>query len=40
MAGQCAGAPMEKMSTTLAEEESDHLAQLEALCEELYMPDM
>ncbi|MCF8050162.1 MAG: hypothetical protein K9L59_02920 [Desulfobacterales bacterium] len=40
MASQCAGAPMEEMFTTLAEEESDHLAQLETLYEELYMPDM
>lgn len=40
MAGQCAGAPMEAMFATLAEEESDHLAQLETLYEELYLPDM
>lgn len=40
MADQCAGAPMEGVFSTLAEEESAHLARLEALYEELYMPDM
>jgi rubrerythrin len=40
MAGQCGGAPMEKMFTGLAQDEEGHLSRLETLYESLYMQDM
>jgi rubrerythrin len=40
MAGQCGGAPMEKMFTGLARDEEGHLSRLETLYESLYMQDM
>lgn len=40
MAGQCGGAPMEKMFSRLAQDEEGHLSRLEALYESLYMQDM
>jgi len=40
MAGQCGGAPMEKMFSRLAQDEEGHLARLETLYESLYMQDM
>lgn len=40
MAGQCAGAPMEKMFERLSEDEESHLSRLETLYESIYMPDM
>lgn len=39
MMTQCAGAPMEKMFKKLTKEEKNHLAQLEELYEDVYMPD-
>ena len=36
---QCAGAPMEDMFKKLTKEEKNHLARLEELYEEVYMPD-
>ena len=40
MAGQCGGAPMEKMFSRLAQDEEGHLSKLETLYESLYMQDM
>lgn len=40
MAGQCEGAPMEKMFERLSEDEESHLSRLETLYESIYMPDM
>jgi rubrerythrin len=40
MAGQCGGAPMEKMFSRLAQDEEGHLSRLETLYESLYMQDM
>jgi rubrerythrin len=40
MAGQCGGAPMEKMFTGLAQDEEGHLSRLETLYESLYLRDM
>ena len=39
MMTQCAGAPMEDMFKKLAKEEKNHLARLEELYEDVYMPD-
>jgi len=39
MMTQCAGAPMEDMFKKLTKEEKNHLARLEELYEDIYMPD-
>ena len=39
MAGQCVGAPMERMFKTLAEDEEGHLARIEELYESMYLKD-
>jgi rubrerythrin len=39
MMTQCAGAPMEDMFKKLTKEEKNHLARLEELYEDVYMPD-
>jgi len=39
MMTQCAGAPMEEMFKKLTKEEKNHLAQLEEMYEDVYMPD-
>ncbi|UCG11308.1 MAG: ferritin family protein [Deltaproteobacteria bacterium] len=40
MAQQCVGAPMEVMFQRLQKDESNHLASLEELYENIYMPEM